>query len=99
MKGFTLIELLVVVSLTTVLMLTAASVFMTFMIGNEKTTVAQGVQGEGQHALSAMEFLLRNPVQLMPNSDGRTCERNMERIAFRNLDSGTTELYVENDAA
>ena len=99
MKGFTLIELLVVVSLTTVLMLTAASVFMTFMIGNEKTTVTQGVQSEGQHALQAMEFLLRNSIRLVPNSESYTCERNMSRIAFRNVDSGTTELYVENDAS
>ena len=96
-KGFTLIELLVVVSLTTLLMVTAASVFVTFMIGNEKTVSTQALKSEGNYALGQMEFLLRNSLRLIPNTDGYTCGLGMDKIAFESWDGGKTELMVEND--
>ncbi len=97
MKGFTLIELIVVVSLTVLLMLTATSIFLSTLVGNTKNSASLQVRNEGEYALSQMEFLLRNAVELVPNSDGLICEQDMSSIAFKSYDSGITELLQEED--
>lgn len=92
LSGFTLIELLIVVSLSVMLMLSASSLFMTFLLGNTKVTRMQTIKHEGEYVMSQMEFLLRNAVQLVANDEGQICERDMESIAFISIDSGETLL-------
>lgn len=97
--GFTLIEVLIVVSLSVLLMLAASSLFMTFLIGNTKTTTMQLVKAEGEYALSQMEFLLRNAIQLLPNSEDDVCVPNMDEIRFKSIDDGITTLTREIDSS
>jgi len=95
--GFTLIELLIVVSLSVMLMLSASSLFMTFLLGNTKVSRMQTIKQEGEHALSQMEFLLRNAVQLVRNNDNKICVRNMSSVSFISLDNGQTTLAAAMD--
>lgn len=97
LSGFTLIELLIVVSLSVMLMLSASSLFMTFLLGNTKVTRMQLIKHEGEYVMSQMEFLLRNAVQLVANDDDQVCERNMTSIAFVSIDSGETLLNKSVD--
>jgi prepilin-type N-terminal cleavage/methylation domain-containing protein len=96
-NGFTLIELLVVISITVVLMLTASILFMTFLISNAKISSSQLVKQEGQYTLNQIEFLLRNAVEILPNSYGYECVAGMTEIRFRSFDNGTTTIWVEDD--
>jgi prepilin-type N-terminal cleavage/methylation domain-containing protein len=96
-RGFTLIEMMVVISLMVMLMLTAASLFFTTLIGTSKTNVTTQVKEEGDFAISQIEFLLRNAIELVPNSSGQTCQSGMESIAFKSYDNGITELLKEED--
>lgn len=91
-SGFTLIELLIVVTLSVMLMLSASSLFMTFLLGNTKVARMQLIKHEGEYAMSQIEFLLRNAVQLVRNDDDQICENNMTSISFISLDSGETTL-------
>jgi prepilin-type N-terminal cleavage/methylation domain-containing protein len=95
--GFTLIELLVVVSLSVMLLLASSGLFLTFLLGNTKVARSQLVKNEGEYALSQMEFLLRNAVQLVDNGSGQVCETGMDAITFESLDSGVTTLTAEED--
>ena len=96
-SGFTLIELLVVTSLTVMLMLTASSVFVTYMMASQKATTMQSIKNEGGLALNQMEFLLRNSLKIIQNSDGDICQMGMQKIALISYDGGITELMVESD--
>lgn len=93
--GFTLIELLIVASLTVIIMLTVTSMLMTFLITSHKTSVEQRVKSEGEAALSAIEFTLRNSRKLVPGLDGATTCNNdantpMNNIAVQGLDGYIT---------
>ncbi len=95
--GFTMVELLIVVTLSVMLMLGATALFMTFLIGNTRTNADQTVKAEGEYALSQIEFLLRNSVELISNSYGQECEASMQEIAFLSYDGGVTYLFGEED--
>ncbi len=95
--GFSLIELMIVVSITVMLMLAASTIFMTFLVGNTRTTSNQLIKQEGQYAINQMEFLLRNSLELLPNNSGIKCETGMTEIRFKSLDNGTTTLMKETD--
>lgn len=97
--GFTLIELLIVVSLSVMLMLSASSLFLTFLLGNTKVSRIQQVKQEGEFAMSQLEFLLRNAVQLVDNGSGQICVNDMTAITLVSLDSGRTTLSRVTDPA
>jgi prepilin-type N-terminal cleavage/methylation domain-containing protein len=96
-NGFTLIELLIVVSLSVMLMLSSSALFLTFLLGSTKVSRSQIVKNEGEYAMSQMEFLLRNAVQVIDNGGGQICETGMTAIAFESFDSGVTTLSSEAD--
>lgn len=96
-SGFTLIELLIVVGVSVILMLAASALFMTFLISNTKVNNSQLVKEEGQFALKQMEFLLRNAIEILPNSYGQECTNGMSEISFKSLDGGITTLNIEDD--
>lgn len=95
--GFTIIEMLVVISLVVMLMLVSTSVFLTSLVGNTKTVLAQDLKEEGEYTLSQLEFLLRNAVEIEENSLGQTCQMGMNEISFRSIDNGLTTLFLEED--
>jgi prepilin-type N-terminal cleavage/methylation domain-containing protein len=97
-NGFTLIELLVVISVLVMMMLAASALFLSAVVGNTKTARVQSVKNEGKYALAQMEFLLRNAVQLLPNSAGQTCEAGMTEVFLRSFDNKTTRLYKQTDS-
>jgi Tfp pilus assembly protein FimT len=90
--GFTLVELLVVTSLSVLLMLTATSVFITFMMSDARTQSIGQITEEGDYAMSQMEFLFRNAVEIEPNVAGRVCAVNMGQMRLRSFDNGVTTL-------
>ncbi|HEX9817851.1 MAG TPA: type II secretion system protein [Patescibacteria group bacterium] len=101
-QGFTLIELLVVTSLTVMIMLVVTSMFMTFLITSQKTSIEQKVKGEGENALSNIEFILRNSRRLVPGLDGATTCTNdannpMTNLAVEGFDGFITTLQAYPD--
>ncbi len=100
--GFTLVELLIVVTLTVMLMLTASTLFMTFLIGNTKTSTSRLVKAEGEYALNQIAFLIRNAIEIVQITDMtdpgfpagilRTCEPNMGTIGLKSIDGNITTL-------
>lgn len=86
--GFTLVELLITTSLTVLLMLTITTMFMTFLIGNSKTNIRQTVKEEGLHALSQMEFIIRNARNY--DASFQACTTNRSTIRVVGLDGGLT---------
>lgn len=103
--GFTLVELLMVTALSVMIMLTATAMFMTFLIGNTKTSTAKLVKAEGDFALNQMAFLIRNAIELEPTTDTvtppgnviKTCESGMGTLALKSLDGETTILTRATD--
>ncbi len=96
--GFTLIEVLVVTAISMVLLMSAASLFYTTLLGNSKKTLYTTLKDEGDYAISQMEFLLRNSLSLEPVvSGGPICTPGMTQIALRSLDRNITTLLENND--
>lgn len=93
--GMTMIELLIVVTLSAMLLLAASAVFMTFLIGGAKINSQSAVKQEGEYALTQIEFLLRNAVELLPNTLGDECTTDMADIRFVSFDGGITTLSGE----
>jgi prepilin-type N-terminal cleavage/methylation domain-containing protein len=96
-KGFTLLELLIVVSLVVILMLSATSLFLTFLIGNSKSNAIQTVKNEGTYALSQMEFLIRNAINIAPNSSDVSCGEDMNEFVIVSIDGNSTTFFAEED--
>lgn len=70
---------------------------MTFLIGSSKTTSLSKVKTEGEYAQYQIDFLLRNAIDLLPNTAGQTCEPNMTEIVIKSIDGGITTLKKEAD--
>lgn len=94
--GFTLIELLIVTALIVILSLTVSAMFMTFLVTNARTNTKNTLKVEGSHALTQMEYMLRNSYQLVENSDAQLCQSSMDRIAFESIDGQQTEFYLDD---
>jgi competence protein ComGC len=92
--GFTLIELLITTSLTVLLMLTITSLFMTFLLGNSKTNVRKIIKEEGLHAISQMEFLIKNARYY--DDSFQPCADNQSSIRIIGLDNGITTYQVQD---
>lgn len=78
-------------------MLAASTIFLTFLVGNTRTTSLHLIKQEGQYALNQMEFLLRNSIELLPNSSGLECQTGMDEIKLKSIDGQTTTLMAEED--
>jgi len=96
-SGFTLIEVLVVVSLTVMLLLTASTLFMTFLISNTKTSSNILIKNEGNYANAQIEFLIRNAVDILPNSDDQICAAGMDELVLKSIDGGITTITAVDD--
>ena len=55
-SGFSLVEMLFVITLTTVVMVSAAGLFFTTLIGNSRSSVQTSVKNEGDYALGRLEL-------------------------------------------
>lgn len=95
-QGFTLVELVVSMGLATMLLLTVSAMFMTFLVSGAKTNLKKAVISEGGRVLNQMEFMLRNSLQLVPNTSGITCAADMDSIAFQSYDGWITQFQTVN---
>lgn len=95
--GFTLIEILIVVTISVMLLLTASSLFLTLLIGSTKTNSSTLIKQQGNVAMQQIDFLLRNAVDLQPNTSGQTCDPTMTEVLLKSFDGGTTRLRVLQD--
>ncbi len=87
--GFSLIEVLVSTALLVLLLMTATTMMMTFLVSNAKTSIRHTVKGEGSFALAKMEHLIRNAETITtPNctQDGA----NNAAITMKNFDDTNT---------
>lgn len=91
-SGFTLIEVMVVITLSVILMLGASAMFFMTILGNSKAVVTQKLKGDGEFTLGQMEFLIRNSLEIVPNSLDQTCEMGMSELSIKSLDGNITTL-------
>lgn len=71
-------------------MLTVTTMFMTFLVGNSKTNIRKSVKEEGLHALSQMEFIIKNALYV----EG-ACEPGMTTVSVVGLDNGITTYSTQ----
>lgn len=98
-SGFTLLELLIVAGLSVLIMMTATTMFLTFIITSKKSNIKQKVHNEGEAALNQIEFILRNSQKLVAGLDGATICNNdpdtpTNNIAVQGLDGYVTTLQT-----
>lgn len=70
--------------------------FMTFLVGNSKTNVRKTVKEEGLHAMSQIEFVLKNAFYIDEDTNSRVCQNNMTAIDVVSLDGGLTTFETIN---
>lgn len=80
-RGFTLIELLVTTAITSIILLSATTILMTFFLSNTRSTVRRQIKAEGNRALSRMEFVIR---------EGESCSSNADELIIVDLQGNTT---------
>ncbi len=95
--GFTLIEILAVSVLSTILLVTATSLLLTYSYSSVKNKATRYVKNEGSYVLNSMSSLLRNARQLTTNTDSQVCQSGMNKIAFVSPDGEVTEYFLETD--
>jgi prepilin-type N-terminal cleavage/methylation domain-containing protein len=93
--GFTLIELLITTALTVILMLTVTALFMTFLLSNSRTNTQKAIKEEGIHAMSQMEFILRNARYI--DVESTPCITGMSTIDVISADGGLTTFRTITD--
>lgn len=86
--GFTLIELLVTTAITSIILLTASTILMTFFLSNTRTSIRRQLKSEGARALARIEFIARG-------AQNCTDTGNVD-ITFTNLDNSTVRVWAED---
>ncbi len=81
LNGFTLIEILVITGITVVVLLTAVSFFMTFLINQAKITQRQQLKNAGESLLKQMTQVLREAQGIEP------CSTNMNSLLFSTVNN------------
>ncbi|MDQ5951774.1 MAG: hypothetical protein QG639_1055 [Patescibacteria group bacterium] len=88
--GFTLVELLVTTAITSIILLTASVILMTFFLSNTRTNIRRQLKSEGARASARIEFVARG-AQSCSDTAGNT------DITFTNLDNSTVRIwFAEN---
>ena len=97
--GFTLIELLVVTGITAMIMLTATSMFATFLLSSARTNARRQLQAEGNEAIRRIEFVIRNAasVPTCTAADDISLSTLNNKTATITWDSGTNSLLLDDD--
>lgn len=89
--GFTLVELLVTTAITSIIILAASTLLMTFFLSNSRTTIRRQIKAEGNRALARIEFVARG---------GQDCENvSSTEVEITNLGGNSTTVfnYSENN--
>lgn len=89
-QGFTLIELLVVTGITAMIMLTATSMFATFLLSSARTNARRQLQAEGNEVIRRLEFIIRNAADVQD-----PCT-STDTLTLVNLDDNTTTALALN---
>lgn len=95
--GFTFIELMLVVVLTSFLVLSATSLLLATVLNNGRANSAITIKNNGDYALGQMELLIRNSIDILPNSFGQVCQTGMSEIRLLSLDEGITTYRAEQN--
>jgi len=85
-RGFTLIELLVVTAIILVIIGAVSNSFFSSLRGSTKTTVMNEAKQNGDYALSVMERMIRNAVDVTSSCVGDA----LDSLTITNLDGGST---------
>lgn len=86
--GFTLIEILVITGITVVILLTAVSFFMTFLINQARITQRQQLKNAGESVLKQMTQTLREAKEIEP------CTTNMNSLIFSTINNNQAEYIL-----
>lgn len=85
-KGFTLIELLVATGITLVIIGAVSNLFFASLKGSAKTTVVNEAKQNGDYALSVMERMIRNAIDVTSSCSGGA----LDSLTITNPDGGVT---------
>lgn len=94
--GFSVIELLVASFLLSMMLLTIASIFTTFLIGSARSNARRVIQTEGTRIENTLTFLLRNARNI--DETAVSCSEagsSNSAIIFYGIDGGRTTLRME----
>jgi prepilin-type N-terminal cleavage/methylation domain-containing protein len=89
LPGFSLLELMIATVLGSMLLMTAAAMFMTFMVGNASTNARRQLSAEGKQVMSTIEYHLRN-------ARAATCT-NDKTIVITTVDSKSKSICVSGE--
>lgn len=89
-------EMLIVVTLTSMLILAATSMLLTTFISSGRTSAVAAVKSNGDFAITQMETMLRNAIEVLPNDSGQTCQTGMTQFRFKSIDESITTLGTES---
>lgn len=92
MKGFTLIELMVVVTLIAIIGLITSQMFILNVRSQSKSEIQQEVKQSGDYAISVIESMVRNAVDIEKGS----CNQNTDQIAITNQDGFSTQFLCDD---
>ena len=91
--AFTLIEVLVTVSLTTLVMLSMTSLFISFIVSAGKSRLSQSLRENGSSAMQKMIEELRNAKNILSVCDGNA----LSELHFTNADEMPSRFLEEQD--
>lgn len=93
-QGFSLIELLVVIVLIGIIGVIVSQVFVITIRSQGKSEVIKEMKQSGDHAMSVMESMVRNAVDIPESS----CNTNTQSFSIVNPDGYTTTFDCSNPA-
>lgn len=90
LPGFSLLELMIATVLGSILLLTASSLFMTFMIGNANTNARRQMSAEGTQMLGTLEYHIRN-------AKSAHCDNSStKKLTLTKLDGSKAQACFDN---
>ncbi len=89
-SGFTLLEILVFTGLTSILLLSASAIFMTFLVNQSAIMQRQKIKIEGDNALKQMTQILREAKTV------ENCPGSAQRVVYENVFREQGEFYIHN---
>ncbi len=95
--GFTLIEMLAVTTILVMLLMTAATLFMNFMIGGAKTIALQKLKQESSSALQTMQQLIVNAKEVTTASNCTTTGFSNSSLQFTDRNNQTFTFSIADN--
>ena len=93
-SGFTLIEVLVMTGITVILLLSATTIFMTFLVNQSLVMQKQKIKIDGDNALKQMTQMLREAREVV-NCDDVSAD---QEIIYKNISGEVSTFSVMEDS-